>query len=309
MNFGKMIKDEIVTKPEKTNVNKRSFIAGYLRGNASVFSDENGTGLILSFYKEELRDLIFSYVNSLYKIDKNVFKKIKSRGYKTITYSVYYENCKSLIEDLDFYKIDGENIEINHNFYEGIVTDENTLKSFVKGLFISCGNCYVPDDKVQSYHLELVFYHSMPASRTMELLSKYSINAKITRRKGSYLLYIKSAEEIKNFIAFLGASVSVLKLTDIMIEREIVNDSNRRANCDLGNVSRQVEATEKVIIAINSIKESGKFKDLKKELQETCNLRVKYKDDTYQELSDKLNISKSCLNHRLRKIVSISKEK
>ena len=100
----------------------------------------------------------------------------------------------------------------------------------------------------------------------------------------------------------------MLKITDLMIEREISNKSNRQKNCDLGNVTRQIEAVEKQIEAIDKIQKSGAFDELKPNLKEVAIARKEYPDDTLSELSERLGITKSCLNHRLRKIVSIAED-
>jgi DNA-binding protein WhiA len=173
------------------------------------------------------------------------------------------------------------------------------------------GNCTVPtaNDSVNTgYHLELSFSHYTPALQTSEKLAENNVITKITRRRESYIVYIKSAEEIKDFIAFLPAPVSVLKLTDLIINREIVNDSNRRKNCDLGNVSKQVEAAAKQISAIEKIEKTIGLESLKQDLALTAKARKEFSEDTLMELAERLDVSKSCLNHRLRKIVCIANE-
>ena len=154
----------------------------------------------------------------------------------------------------------------------------------------------------------MVFSHYTPALETSEKLAEYGVMTKITRRKESYIVYIKSAEEIKNFTAFLQAPVSVLKLTDLMINRELVNNTNRRKNCDLGNLNRQVEAVAKQTDAIKKIQANLGLETLKKDLRETAQARLDNPDETLNELAEILGVTKSCLNHRLRKIVAIADE-
>ena len=137
---------------------------------------------------------------------------------------------------------------------------------------------------------------------------KKGINSKVTRRREKFVLYVKSAEEIKDFIAYVSAPKTALKITDLIINREFVNDVNRRKNCDLGNVSRQLDATFKQIEAINKIKNKIGFDGLSKDLKETAEFRLKYDGDSLIELAEKLSITKSCLNHRFRKLINIAKE-
>ena len=115
-------------------------------------------------------------------------------------------------------------------------------------------------------------------------------------------------KEIKDFIAFLPTPISVLKLTDLIISRDIINDSNRRKNCDLGNVNRQIEASAKQVDAILKIEQTIGLDGLKADLKEVAIARKKNPDETLLELAERLNLSKSCLNHRLRKLICIAKE-
>ena len=106
----------------------------------------------------------------------------------------------------------------------------------------------------------------------------------------------------------MGAPVSVLKLTDLMINRDISNNSNRQRNCDMGNASRQAEAVNKQLFAIEKIETTIGLETLTEDLMITAKARKDNPDDSMIELSEKLKVTKSCLNHRLRKIVCIAEE-
>ena len=91
-----------------------------------------------------------------------------------------------------------------------------------------------------------------------------------------------------------------------MINREISNNSNRQKNCDLGNLNRQVEAVSKQLDAIKKIERSIGLDALKPDLKEVAIFRKQNPESSLTELAEILNVSKSCLNHRLRKIVEIA---
>ena len=97
-------------------------------------------------------------------------------------------------------------------------------------------------------------------------------------------------------------------MTELMINKELINDANRRMNCDLGNVNKQIDASQKQLQAIEIIEKYIGLDSIKQSLKEVCVVRKKYPEETLLELSERLEISKSCLNHRLRKIIEISKE-
>ena len=85
-------------------------------------------------------------------------------------------------------------------------------------------------------------------------------------------------------------------------------ERHRQKNCDLGNVNKQVEASQKQINAIKKIQATIGLEGLSKDLELTARNRIDYPDDTLLELAERLSISKSCLNHRLRKILAIANE-
>ena len=131
---------------------------------------------------------------------------------------------------------------------------------------------------------------------------------RLMEKKDEFVPYLKSAEEIKDFLAFIGAPKAALKITEIMIEKEVMSNANRQKNCDLANVTKQVDAAEKAIAAIDSLIASGKLDTLNAHLKETALARREFAEDTLQELAERLGITKSCLNHRLRRLTELERE-
>ncbi len=312
MNFGAVIKEEILSKNLKDKCCKKAFLAGVLRSSGVLFEEEGKLGLMFSLYDEDATILSERFLYNLYgySVKEIEVEKDNLNNKKRYFVTIDGDFAEEILKDLDILFEDNEELFINLDLFSEINKKDCCIKSFFKGLFLAGGKCTIPSEKSNKsgFHLELSFSHQDTVNSAVEKLLSFGIKSNISKRKESYFLYIKSAEEIKNFIAFIGAPLSVLKITDLIINREISNESNRRKNCDLGNVTRQIEATEKHLDAINKLEESGKLKDLKKELMDTALARKNYPDDTMLELSIRLSISKSCLNHRLRKLTELSKE-
>ena len=64
----------------------------------------------------------------------------------------------------------------------------------------------------------------------------------------------------------------------------------------------------KQVFAIQKIEEKTKFKDLSEELTTLAKARLKNPAMTLKELSQLLDVSKSCLNHRMRRLMEIAEE-
>ena len=140
------------------------------------------------------------------------------------------------------------------------------------------------------------------------LLAEFDIISKLVERKNLFVLYIKEAEVIKDLLALLGAHESVLTLSNEMITREKRNMVNRQVNCINANISRTVEASLKQVDAINTIISTIGLEGLPEDLQEVACLRLANQEESLEELISLSNIklTRSGLNHRLRKLIKIA---
>jgi len=313
MNFGDNIKKEILNKNLKDRHCKKAFVAGIIRGSGSLYEKDGELGLQFSVADEETAMFMTATFKSIFDYDIREMSVTEDRLNKKdrFTLSISGEKTEEILRSLDILTESDGDLAVNLKFYGDITQKECCLHAFIRGLFVAVGGCTVPSDNEETstgYHLELTFSHYTPALETSEKLAEFGISTKITRRRESYIVYIKSAEEIKDFVAFLPAPVSVLKLTDLIINREIINNSNRQKNCDIANVNKQVEASAKQLSAIDRIDKIIGLETLKDDLKNTAIARRENPDMTLNELAEQLKVTKSCLNHRLRKIVVIANE-
>ena len=313
MNFLDSVKNEIINKNVKDKHCKIAYLAGIVRGAGALYEKDGELGLEIRAGNEELAMMITAWFRMLFNYEVREISVSEDRLNKKDKFllSISGERAVEILTALEILIEENGELAVNLKFYGKITERECCLKAFIRGLFVATGNCTIPntDSAVNTgYHLELVFSHYTPALSTSEKLAEYGVLTKITRRRENFIVYIKSAEEIKDFLAFLPAPISVLKLMDLMINREISNNSNRQKNCDLGNLGKQVEAAGKQIDAINKIDQTIGLDGLKPDLRTVALARKENPDETLLELAERLNLTKSCLNHRLRKIVCIANE-
>ena len=129
---------------------------------------------------------------------------------------------------------------------------------------------------------------------------------KLIERKETFIVYLKTIDEITELLAIMGAEKAVEKITALAIEKEEKNNYNRKLNCEISNMSKQMGASAKQIKAVMKIDQVMGISELPDNLRVVAEARVKNKNLTLSELAEKLGLTKSCLNHRLRKIVEIS---
>lgn len=179
--------------------------------------------------------------------------------------------------------------------------------AFLKGAFLSCASAISPES---GYHLEFVVSRFNLSRELLRLLKICGYNAKYTKRNSYYVIYFKDSEAIVDLIAFIGAVSCSFEMTNLIIEKEIRNNCNRVVNCEAANIKRTVSTAQKHIQAIKGLEEAGKLSFLSEELRETASLRIENDDISLGELALLHNpaVTKSCVNHRLKKICDIWEE-
>ena len=184
---------------------------------------------------------------------------------------------------------------------------EDELRAYVAGVFLMTGDVFIPKEDTTGYQLEFDFSSYSYATAFARFLERLGFCGKVIERHDSYVLYIKESETISDLIAYVGAGESVLKLQSLKVLRSVRNKENRISNCEVGNIGKVVAAAQRQINAIIELQNSGKLDTLDDKLKQVAVMRLNNPEEKLDELATRLNISKSCINHRLRKIESIAK--
>lgn len=199
-----------------------------------------------------------------------------------------------------------ESKKINEIYKEyNLTKEEAEQKAYIRGIFLGGGSINNPNNK---YHIEAILKTRENAENIIEILNSYDINFKILNSENKCSIYSKDGEEISKFLAFIGASSSVLKFEEIRVYRDMRNNVNRIVNCETANLAKTVGAAVKQINAINRLKQNGKFNDLPDNLKELANLRVENPEASLTELGKMLKepIGKSGVNYRLKTLINLS---
>lgn len=204
------------------------------------------------------------------------------------------------------YNITFNKNKLNQTNIEDIIFSiENidNLKAMMRGIFLGSGSINNPERK---YHLEMELSEKKYVQTIIEIMQKYDINLKSIEKN----IYLKDGEEISKFLAFIGASKSVINFEEIRVKRHMNNKINRLVNCKTANLNKVLNASVEQIEAIKELKENHQFEKLDDSLKEIANLRLAHPDMSLEELGKLLKnpIGKSGVNYRLKKIVKLVKE-
>ena len=264
----------------------------------------------LADYDEGLK--VVELLKTLYPAEFELSLDKTKTGAEACSVQVPSGFSKQAIEDFGLMKI---NVDENLAFVEGIpqdvVTTIATKVAYFKGLFLGCGSVYVPSTSDQSekrdgYHFELQLDDDLFADDVMELLSDLRINTRMSDRGEHKLVYVKDKDEIVKALATLDLADCVLKLRSIIDERETANSLNRVIICETANLDKTFTAASKHLLAIGELRNKDMFDSLPAQLKETADARADHPEASLSELAEILGVSKSCLNHRLRKIVELA---
>ena len=193
---------------------------------------------------------------------------------------------------------------------EYIIDDDNLTRSYLRGLFLSCGS--INDPKKSRYHLEFIVQTKEYAEFISNILNQYLLNSKYLKRDNRYMVYIKEAEKIGDFLRIINANQAVLYYEDIRIYRDHKNMTNRLNNCEQANVDKIIETATNQINEINLIKEKKLFDLLSEKDKIAADYRIKYPESSLQELAEIISIetnsalTKSGLHHRFNRIKSLA---
>ena len=189
-----------------------------------------------------------------------------------------------------------------------IVEEECCRAAFFRGAFLAGGSVTAPS---KGYHMELSTTHQSVARECNCFFREVmGFPPKTASRAGCQVLYLKQSEQIADFLTYLGAPVAAMGIMEARLEKELNNKVNRRCNCDDANTSKVVEAAQEQLAAIRILKKNGTLEKLPAKLKQAALAREQYPASSLTELAGLMEppITKPAMNHRLKRLVELSKE-
>ncbi len=300
MTYAQKIKNKLLSLKIDKFCCKKAFLYGIMLFSNSF--DENKIRILSE--NQKITDTVIHLTKTLTGIDLSAYVSVLSSGGEN-KYRILCEDsdkCKSI---LDFFGYDKpyKSYTINKSQIEC----EECLSCFLRGAFLACGVILAPS---KGYHTEFVFSRFNLSRDMFGFMSSHSLDVKYSKRANKYVVYSKESESIVDLLHLLGAQDAAFELMNRKIERDIRNNVNRVANCELANLQKTVSSSIIQINAINKIINSKGLDFLSDKLKETASLRLEFPDISIGELSKKhsRSVSKSCVKHRLEKIILMSEE-
>jgi len=301
ISFSRIVKEEIVFNDFDPACEKAILCAMIkIIGNLSL----SQSGLLLSLRVEnaKIASKLHKLLKDLYQphIEFRVSRKMKLK--KNNVYILMVSKAREILEDLQLMT----DLGIQIIPQDDLLYNDETKRAYLAGVFLACGSVNNPD--TSNYHLEMSVNEEEYATFIETLMNGYELNAKTIKRRNKYVVYLKSAEKIGDFLRAIGASSSVMDFEMTRIDRSMANTVNRWNNCDIANEVKAMSASSAQIEDIAYIIDKAGIEILDDKTKTVALLRLENPELTLNELADAYyqqtgqTISKSGLHHRFKKI-------
>ena len=258
------------------------------------------TSISLKTENAEVSSVYRSFTETVCGLNSTaLIETVRSSGIHII--SVPQESDRIKIIERFGHSVDDIAIRINRANFEC----ESCAASYIRGAFLSCGTVTDPN---ADYHMEFSLPFYRLSLDLLSLMGELGFNARLSRRKGSNIIYLKESGQIEDCLTLMGATNSSLELMGVKMVKDIRNTANRITNCENANIDKTVDAAVKQIDAIRKIEQTQGLDSLPDDLRELALIRLKNPDLSLRELGEQLNvpISRSGVNHRLNRLMKIT---
>lgn len=180
-------------------------------------------------------------------------------------------------------------------------------RAYFRGAFMAAGSVVDPS---KSYHLEVTTEARLDAEVLDHVFETIHLPFKKTRRKTSWVFYLKDSSAISDCLVDLGASQAMLELENAKAMKDLRNEINRKVNAETANLDKQVDAAMRQRLAIVRIRNYMGLENLPERLQGLAQARLAYPSANLRELGELLKppLGKSGVSHRMRKLEEIARE-
>ena len=307
VSYASDVKKELTSLPVHPE-HAKAELAAFLRMNGVLSLHDHQFSLDITTENPAIARRIFSLIKTAYGIEPLLIVSKKMKLKKNYQYLVRLQKqVHEILADLEIF--DSNNGLIT-GIPEKIMSSEQRAMSYLRGAFLASGSVNNPE--TSRYHLEIYSLYEDHNQDLLKLMNNFFyLNAKETRRRSGYIVYLKEAEKIGDFLHVVGAVNAMLAFEDLRIMRDMRNSVNRLVNCDTANLKKTANAAANQVEDIQLIEEKFGLENLPEKLTVLARFRLTHPELSLKEVAAQVPdgpISKSGVNHRFQKIREIAKQ-
>jgi DNA-binding protein WhiA len=179
-------------------------------------------------------------------------------------------------------------------------------RAFLRGVLLGSGSISFT---ASGPHVEIVLADASAAIELQEALATLDVRALRVERRGRHVVYLKGQEEIAALLRLVGANRGLLELETYRVGRDVQARLNRLINAEEANLARTVRAADRQLSAIARLEAEGGLGRLSPGLREMAVIRRQMPDADLDTLAAAIGLSRSAVNHRLRRLVELAADK
>jgi cell division protein WhiA len=310
--FTRALREELARVEEKQPCCRLAAVAGLMH-TAGSFLIHGG-----STEEERYEIRIGTTIQAGAKLAYSVFKRYGAEGelvtrreprfQHRLVYEVHLRGTPAALQALNEMGVLSDAFALEPGIARRLVKKSCCRNSFLRGCLIGAGSATAPQREA---HLEILTPHEAFASDLVRLLNNLDFHAGMRSRRGSYVVYLKGRDEVAGLLAMAGAHEAALRVEEQSVVREVRSRANRLANCDSANLRRTSAAASQQLEAIAMLQHSGRLEALPPALRDVADLRLQYPYMNLTELAEAggEGLSRSAVNHRLRRLVEAAERK
>ncbi|MGI6174821.1 MAG: DNA-binding protein WhiA [Christensenellales bacterium] len=304
VSFSERVKNELLKVNDRYADSKYYELTALLRICGAV-SPLNGVKLTIHTEHEGIARRIAALCEELYEAGAEVRVKEGKRLQKRALYTLIIQG-ESALNILKNTKILSMDDPIQLLPFDGAPMKRKSCRAaFLRGCYLGCGSLSDPN---KAYHLEFVPQNDDLAQSICDAANTFDLNARLTLRKGLSVVYIKDAESIAVFLNVVGATEALFAFEDVRVVKDVRNNVNRVVNCEVANIKKSTKAALRQLEHIQTIQKAGRFDFLPQHLRDLAEARLNHPDATLSDLAQLLDVGRSGVNHRFKKIEDIAQE-
>lgn len=277
-------------------------LAAFLRMNGVLNFHNHQFSLDITTENPAIARRIFLLIKTAYHVEPLLIVSRRMKLKKNNQYLVRLQNhVKEILTNLEILT---SNAGLITRIPKRVCSSREGTMSYLRGAFLASGSVNNPE--TSRYHLEIYSAYQDHNNDLLDLMNQYfQLNAKTTKRRRGYIVYLKEAQKIGDFLHIIGAFNAMLAFEDLRIMRDMRNSVNRLVNCDTANLKKTATAAAKQVEDIELLKRKVGLENIPEKLQGIARLRLANPELSLKEIALQVPdgpISKSGANHRFKKI-------
>ena len=306
MSFASDMKNEL-TRIEVDIDNAKAELSALIRMNGALSLANQQFVINVQTENATTARRIYSLIKKVFQVEVEILVRKKMKLKKN---NIYIVRMREAVDELfSILQIEYEDEGFEYGPISAMYENDCCHRAYLRGAFIARGSINNPE--TSSYHLEIFNLDPEHNHELLQLMNDYNLKARELQRRNGYIVYMKEAEKITEFLNIIGAHKALFKFEDVRIVRDMRNSVNRIVNCETANLNKTISASVRQAENIKYIKETVGIEALPERLQEIAKVRLEYPEVPLKELGELLPsgpLSKSGVNHRLKKIEQFAQQ-